>query len=158
MKKEKKQEFTFRITRANKTQMVVILYDMVLTYLQDALEELANKNSKEFKWNIERSKDCLDELLNSLHMEYEPANTLKGLYFFYKRELSTAAVQQDKDKILTIMDMIKELRESYEKISSQDTSAPIMENAQTVYAGLTYGKDSLNENLSAQSIHRGFRV
>ena len=56
------------------------------------------------------------------------------------------------------MDMIKELRESYEKISSQDTSAPIMENAQTVYAGLTYGKDSLNENLSAQSIHRGFRV
>ena len=56
MKKEKKQEFTFRITRANKTQMVVILYDMVLTYLQDALEELANKNSKEFKWNIENPR------------------------------------------------------------------------------------------------------
>ena len=38
MKKEKKQEFTLRITRANKTQMVVILYDMVLTYLEDAIE------------------------------------------------------------------------------------------------------------------------
>ena len=158
MKKEKKQEFTFRITRANKTQMVVILYDMVLTYLQDALEELENKKIKEFKWNIGRAKECLDELLNSLHVEYEPANTLKGLYFFYKRELSTAAVQQDGKKVLIIMDMIKELRESYEKISSQDTSAPIMENAQAVYAGLTYGKDSLNENLSAQSIQRGFRV
>ena len=33
MKKEKKQEFTLRITRANKSQMIVILYDMVLVYL-----------------------------------------------------------------------------------------------------------------------------
>ena len=158
MKKEKKQEFTLRITRANKTQMVVILYDMVLVYLEDALEAFENKNFKEFKWNIERGKDCIDELLNSLHMEYEIAGILRGLYFFYKRELTTAAIQMKAELVAPVMQMLRELKESYEQVASQDTSAPVMENAQTVYAGLTYGKDSLNVNLSDQGTNRGFCV
>ena len=56
------------------------------------------------------------------------------------------------------MEMIQELKESYEKISMEDTSAPIMENAQTIYAGLTYGKDSLNVSLSDQGTNRGFCI
>lgn len=158
MKKEKKQEFTLRISRANKTQLVVILYDMVLVYLEDSLEAFENKDYKGYKWNIQRAKDCIDELLNSLHMEYEIAGILRGLYFFYKRELTTAAVQNKKELVLPVVQMIQELKESYEQISSQDTSAPIMENAQTVYAGLTYGKTSLNVDLSDQGTNRGFCV
>ena len=147
-----------RITRANKTQMIVILYDMVLTYLEDAVEAFEKNNHKEYRWNIDRAKDCIDELLNSLHMEYEIAAILKGLYFFYKRELTTAAVRMQKEKILPVIQMIKELKNSYEQVAAQDTSAPIMENAQTIYAGLTYGKDSLNVDLSDQGLNRGFCV
>lgn len=158
MKKEKKQEFTLRITRANKTQMIVILYDMVLVYLEDSLEAFEKNDYITYKWNLDRAKDCLDELLNSLHMEYEVAGILKGLYFFYKRELSSAGIQKNKEKVLSVMNMIQELKASYEQIAAQDTSAPIMENAQTVYAGLTYGKSSLNVNLSDQGTNRGFRV
>ena len=158
MKKDKKQEFILRITRANKSQLVVILYDMVLVYLQDSLEAFDNKDYKEYRWNIDRAKDCIDELLNSLHMEYEVAGVLKSLYFFYKRELTTAAIHSKKEMVLTVMQMIQELKESYEQVSAQDTSAPIMQNAQTLYAGLTYGKGSLNVNLSDQGTNRGFRV
>ena len=158
MKKEIKQEFILRITRANKTQLVVILYDMVLVYLQDSLEAFENKDYKEYKWNIERAKDCIDELLNSLHPEYEVAVVLKSLYYFYKRELTTAAVQNKKEMVLPVIQMIKELKASYEQVSAEDTSAPIMQNTQTVYAGLTYGKGSLNINLSDQGSSRGFRV
>ena len=158
MKKEKKQEFILRITRANKTQMIVILYDMVLVYLEDALENHEQGNLKDYRWNIDRAKECIDELLNSLHTEYEPAGILKGLYYFYKRQLTTAAIQNIKEMVTPIMEMIQELKESYEKVSMEDTSAPIMENAQTVYAGLTYSKDSLNVDLSDQGTKRGFCV
>ena len=102
MNKETKQEFTLRITRANKTQLVVILYDMVLEYLKDSLECFERQDYKEFKWNIDRAKDCIDELLNSLHLEYELAGILRGLYFFYKRELSTAAITEKKEKVVII--------------------------------------------------------
>lgn len=37
------------------------------------------------------------------------------------------------------------MKESFEEIAKQDTSGPVMENSQQVYAGLTYGKGSLNE-------------
>ena len=36
MTKECKQQFTLRITQANATQLVVILYEMTLQYLADA--------------------------------------------------------------------------------------------------------------------------
>ena len=158
MKKELKQEFTLRITRANKTQMIVILYDMVLVYLKDSLEAFEKEDYSTYKWNIDRAKDCIDELIHSLHMEYEIAGILKGLYFFYKRELTSGGEQRDTDKVLSVMGMIQELKESYEQIAAQDTSAPIMENTQAVYAGLTYGKDSLSINLSDQGTQRGFCV
>ncbi len=158
MNKEKKQEFTLRITRANKTQLVVILYDMVLVYLEDSLAAFKSKDDKGYKWNIDRAKDCIDELLNSLHMEYEIAGVLRSLYFFFKRELTTAAIQSKKELVLQIMEMIRELKVSYEQAAAGDTSAPVMQNAQTVYAGLTYGKDSLNVSLSDQGTNRGFRI
>ena len=60
--------------------------------------------------------------------------------------------------VVPVMEMIQELKESYEKVSREDTSAPIMKNAQTIYTGLTYGKDSLNLDLSDQGTKRGFCV
>ena len=58
----------------------------------------------------------------------------------------------------SVVNMLKELKQSYEQVASQDTSAPLVENAQVVYAGLTYGKGSLNVDLADQSTNRGFRI
>lgn len=158
MVKEKKQEFTLRISKANKSQMIVILYDMTLEYLQSALDSYKSSDKQEYKKNIQNAKNCIDELLNSLNYSYEIASVLRGLYYFYKRELSTAAIMEKEELILPVMDMIKELKNSFEIIAKQDTSAPIMENTQSVYAGLTYGKDCLNIDLSDQGSNRGFRI
>ena len=158
MVKEKKQEFTLRITRANKSELIVVLYDMVLEYLQDALMAYKENDRKKYKNDIGNAKNCIDELLQSLNPGYEISSTLKSLYYFYKRELSTAAILEKEEMVLPIIHMIRELRDAYEKVAKQDTSAPIMENTQTVYSGLTYGKDSLTVDLSDQGGNRGFRV
>lgn len=158
MVKEKKQEFTLRITRANKSQLIVILYDMVLEYLEDALKAYKEDDKKKYKSDIRNAQNCIDELLHSLKSGYEISSRLKSLYYFYKRELSTAAILEKEEMILPVIDMIRELRNAYEKVAEQDNSAPIMENTQTVYAGLTYGKDSLTVDLSDQGGNRGFRI
>lgn len=158
MTKEKKQEFTLRITQANKTGLIVILYDMTLAFLEEAKEAFDEGNIQEYKKGLEKAEGCLDELINSLHLEYEIALTLHSLYYFYKRQLATARIQEKKELMEPVANMIKELKQSYEKIASQDTSAPLMENAQAVYAGLTYGKGSLNVNLADQGTNRGFRI
>ena len=38
---EKKQEYTLKITQANKTQMITIIYEMVMDYLNDTIDALA---------------------------------------------------------------------------------------------------------------------
>ncbi|MGN0308932.1 MAG: flagellar protein FliS [Lachnospiraceae bacterium] len=158
MTREKKQEFTLKITQANKTGLIVILYDMVLTFLEDACEAFDAGNGTEYKNSIRKAGDCLDELIASLDLSYELGLTLHSLYYFYKRQLSSAAIREDKELLEPVIKMIKELKQSYEILASQDTSAPLMENTQTVYAGLTYGKGSLNVDLSDQSTNRGFRI
>lgn len=158
MTREKKQEYTLKITQANPTGLIVILYDMTLTFLEDALSAFEAGNKKEYKKSIEGARNCLDELLSSLDLQYEIALRLHSLYFYYKRQLGTAAVRGQAELIPPVMDMIKELKKSYEKVASQDTSAPLMENTQAVYAGLTYGKGSLNVDLADQSTNRGFRI
>jgi flagellar protein FliS len=158
MNKDVKQEFILRITQANKTGLVVILYDMTITYLEDALVSFDQGDKEDYRQNIQSAKGCLDELLASLHMEYELAGNLKSLYYFYKRELTSAAILEKKEQLQPIIAMLKELKASYEQVAAQDTSAPLMENTQTVYAGLTYGKSSLNVDLADQGTNRGFRI
>ena len=43
-----KHEYTRRISVANSTELVVIIYDMVLSYTDDAEEALKSDNDHEF--------------------------------------------------------------------------------------------------------------
>ena len=48
MTTELKQEYTLRITQANKTQLITILYEMVLLYIDEAQDALSEDNKVEF--------------------------------------------------------------------------------------------------------------
>ena len=41
MTQERKQEFTLKITQANKTQMITILYEITIDYLEEAMDEIS---------------------------------------------------------------------------------------------------------------------
>ena len=82
MTKEVKQQFTLRISRANPTELVVILYEMAEQFLEEAKEAFAEENMVEYKEAIRKSRGCINELIQSLHMEYDPAPKLLKLYLF----------------------------------------------------------------------------
>lgn len=158
MTKELKQEFTLKITQANKSQLVVILYEMLLTYIEEAGNAYKKEDRNGFRDGIRKARGCLNELMASLHFEYEPALNLLQLYLYINRELARADIRNSEDELKHVKKIVEKLHNAYEKISEQDTSGPIMSNAQTVYAGLTYGKNTLTESLSDQGSNRGFRV
>lgn len=158
MTDEQKQEFTRRITNANKTEMIVILLEMVLAYTKDAEKALENQDAESFKTEIGRAKNCVMELQNSVNLGNDLAMNYFEIYLFLRRELSRAAVSGNKAALDNVCSIVGEIHETYQKMSKADTSRPIMENTQTVYAGLTYGKNSLNESLTGQDIDRGFRA
>lgn len=163
MKKEDKQQFTRRITQANPTEMVVILYEMLLCYLEDAREAL-QKGTEEPQANgfleeaVRNARGCLNELLNSLDRKYEPAPTLGRLYLFCLRRLARGEQRREDACFEEIVRVIVPLRDAYRKLAAQNSAGPVMNNSQAVYAGLTYGRNTLTENLADQGRNRGILV
>ena len=158
MTKELKQQFTLKITQANKTQLIVILYEMLLAYVAEARNAHEKGNRAGFRDSIRKARGCLKELMASLHFEYEPAMNLLQLYLYANRELARADIYNRVEELSHVEMVVKKLHEVYASIGEQDTTAPVMENAQTVYVGLTYGKNDLTENLADQGSNRGFRA
>ncbi|MCL2050577.1 MAG: flagellar protein FliS [Lachnospiraceae bacterium] len=157
MTSEKKQEFTLKITQANKTQLIVILYEMALTYMAEAEEAFKANNRKDFRQAISRTRGCINELMASLNFEYKLAIRILELYMFVCKELARAEVRMSFEHIENSAKIIRELLNAYREISQKDDSLPVMQNAQIVYSGLTYDRNNVVDSLSHSS-NRGFRV
>lgn len=155
MTQEKKQEYTLRITQANKTQMITIIYEMVMDYLNDTIDALALGKRADADRSIGYAQNCIDELLRSLDMRYELAKNLHKIYIFSKRELLVAGAKGSIHRVWKVQQNFKKLHSAYLELEKADESARLMGNTQTVIAGLTYGRFSLNEDVTAVSMNRG---
>lgn len=158
MTKECKQQFTLRISQANPTEMIVILYEMLLCYLDEAKQALDSDEKELFNEGIRKARGCVNELIASLHMEYSPASELSSLYIFCLKRLAHAEVKKDSRPLDDVKKIIQPLHDAYQQIAPQNTQGPVMNNSQSVYAGLTYGRNTLTENMTDQSPNRGMLV
>lgn len=158
MTKEMKQIFTRRITQANRTQLVVILYDMILTYLKDAATAQEIGCGQEFKKDMQCARNCISELRGSLNFNYDLARNLFAIYAFADRELAHDMQGISAEQLAQLTGMFQKLRDAYYTISKEDQSKPLMENAQDVYAGFTYNKTDVNESLSKYGAARGYCI
>ncbi len=158
MTSEKKQIFTRRITQANRTQLVVVTYDIFLEYLSDALNAYGAGDIEEFALNMQMALECIYEMRSALDFKYELAKNLFAIYNYAERELASDLFKNTTDNLEAIKNMFVKLRGAYAEIGKSDTSEPLMDNIQDIYAGLTYGKTDINENFINYDAERGFRV
>ena len=156
MNDAQKKEFTYRITHANKTQMITILYDMTIKYLEDSINSIElgdyNAMSKDLKNGIK----CIDELIRSVNLEIPLGRDFMQIYLFCKRNLIHAEVSKDKLLVEEVMSLFMKLEKAYLKLEVMDISKPVLRNSQDVYAGLTYGKNNLVETVTNPEANRGF--
>ena len=98
------------------------------------------------------------ELIGSLNMKYEPAPALYALYLYIHKELAAAIISSSTDPLSQPVSILKRLRDAYLELEKTGSFEPVMDNAQQIYAGLTYGKNSLVENVAQPAENRGFLV
>ena len=157
MNNELKQDFTRRLSQCNQGGMIVIIYDIFFAYIDDAKKAWENSEREEFKTAIRNVQRTLDELMQALDMSYEIARTLYPLYVYCKELFAKTLYENRLERFEEAESIMKKLYSSFVKVAELDTSEPIMSNTQQVYAGMTYGKNSLNENLINDN-NRGFFV
>lgn len=158
MTSDKKQAFTRRITQANRTQLVVIVYEMLLVYLEDAMASYKEGDLAEFRRNLQFARDCIGQMRTSLNFEYGLSKNLFSVYCFADRELANDIYGNKPDNLDVVKMIFKKLHKAYHTVSKKDESAPLMDNIQDVYAGLTYGKTDVNESVLNSDVTRGYLV
>lgn len=147
-----KKDFTLRVTQANRSELIVIIFDMCLTYLKEAIEDVDRAE------NIAKARACVDELKESLNFEYALSTDLLHLYIQVNKLLAQAAAGGRTEPLLEAQSIMIRLHDAFVKVSEADDSKPLVHNAQEVYAGYTYGKNDVNVNIEAGGTGRGFRV
>lgn len=158
MTNELKKEFTLKITQANATELIVILYDITLVYIDEAEQFWKAFDRQEYLNALKKVRNCVGELMDSLNHDYQIARDMYSLYVFFLKKIVKAQVSEEGfSHLIEIKPMIESLRNAYRQIAAENTSGPVMKNTQTVYAGLTYGKKDINVNLEQLS-NRGLRV
>ena len=72
--------------------------------------------------------------------------------------MAQAALHNNAENLEHVRPVLNRLLEAYKQIEGQDTTGPVMGNTQTVYAGLTYGRNDLMESTADPVANRGFCV
>jgi flagellar protein fliS len=160
LKAESVKIFTRRITSANKSEIIVIIYDIIEENLALAKKALAEGDRETYRNEIKQAISFVKELLVSLDMKYEVSKNLASLYIYVSRCLNFALVSGKKEEIEAAEKVLRKLGDSFREVAKTDESKPVMENTQRVYAGITYGRGlDLDETLVAPAMEsRGFRA
>lgn len=159
MEKEIVQAYSTRITQANRSELVVITYEIILEELKAARVAWNNQDIINFETELKRAQKFLNELMGSLDYQYNLSQQLLALYKYVNEQVIIAIARRTDETLAFAEDVLKGLLVGFQEVSKQDNSKPLMENTQRLYAGLTYGKGSLNETfVDVNQTKRGFQA
>lgn len=156
MKKELLQEYTRRVTQSNRSQLVVIIYELILEYIKEGKENMEKGKETEFCQAMKKAQQFIRELISALNFEYSIAKELLPLYRYFYGVLAKSMVSKNVEELTRVEGMIAQLKIAFQEVEKQDFSRPLMENTQQVYAGLTYGRKILPELYQDSDNNRGF--
>lgn len=151
--------YSTRVTQANRSELIVIIYEIILEDLKSGIEAYENHDLETFDKELKHAQKFVNELINSLDFKYPIAYDLAELYLYTNKRIITSIIQRKPDAIESGIKVMESLHTGFLGVAKEDSSEPLMKNTQQVYAGLTYGKGTLNETyIDPGQQSRGFRA
>ena len=159
MTKSEINEYAMRISQASRSEIIVIMYEVAIKYIDDGVLALQDGNVQEFRHDIKKAKAFVNELASALDLKYPISGNLLSLYTYMNNVMVKADITLNTDDLIRVKGMLDRLHSAFVEVSRQDSSQPMMRNVQQVYTGLTYSKNSLNDSYASVSdFNRGYKV
>lgn len=159
MTKEALQGYTARITQASRSELIVIIYEIIISSTKEAVEAYIKKDMVSFDKELKQAQTLLRELMVALDYSYQLSFDLLSLYIFVNKQFITAIIKKKPNTLDSAISVLEKLLIGFKAVSKEDSSGPMMYNTQQLYAGLTYGKGTLNETyIDPDDRNRGFII
>ncbi|MFV0344043.1 MAG: flagellar protein FliS [Anaerocolumna sp.] len=157
MNKELAKTFATRVSQATRTELIVIMYEVILSDISSARDYLKLGDENSFVQDIKHGQKFLNELMGSLDYQYSISKDLMSLYIFINKCFVTSMFQKSEKELLDAKETLHILLEGFKGIRKEDNYGTVMTNTGQLYAGLTYGKGVLNETyIDPNQQNRGF--
>lgn len=146
MTAEEMNVYKMRISQAGVGELNVIMLEMEIQWIKEGLEAYEKGDMDTYLASIEKAQGTQVELMNVLNLDNPVSRDVYSVYVYFNKQLINSKIKKqplDLDKIAL---MLEQYHDSFSAISGTDTSGPVMEQSEKVYAGLTYGSGGLVEN------------
>ena len=101
-------------------ELVVMLYDGAIRFLNVGALAMRNGDFVQARDRVRRAEAIIDELNYSLDMSQgEVATRLRSIYIFSKSHLLQGNLQRNPEAIDTVVRLLAELRDAWERIARQ---------------------------------------
>lgn len=155
MKEALKREFQNRIVSAGRKELLLIHLEMILAEMKQAEEAMPEEDDR-FRRSIRLTMEMIKKLAESLDFTYEVSYVLLQAYQQVNADLVAARQKKDATALAHAKKMIEQLKEAFAELELP-TDTSVVKNGETLYAGLTYGKNNqLKESVDYKK--RGFQA
>lgn len=159
MDKQKMQQYTARITQANRTELTVIVFELAIEHIDSAQAAYEAGEAALLESDAKKAMRYVNELSSALNYSQVISYDLFQLYRYVKSQLARVAARRKPEGLQEAKQVLTGLKSAFEEVAKQDNSESLMKNTQQLYAGLTYGKGTLNEVfINDNEANRGFKV
>lgn len=139
------------VANASKGELLCITYELLLERIKNAGQKEGNERKIESKKAVE----IIQMLVADLDFSIEISKELFRIYVYVQGLLIQSKASEGFDEAYKL---IEKLYSAFKEIAEkEEKSKPSMQNAEVIYAGMTYGKNNLNE-ISLGSNRRGFEA
>lgn len=146
MTDEQMDAYKMRITQAGVGELAVVMLEMEMQWINEALEAHEAKDLDTFVTCVGKAQSVQVELMSTLNMGNEVAVEVYSVYAFINKQLIEAKIKRQPLDLERCNNLLAQYHKSFQQIAETDTEGPIMEASEKVYAGLTYGTGGLVEN------------
>lgn len=146
MTDEQMNIYKMRITQAGVGELTVIMLEMEMQWIDEALEAYEAENTDSFIECVSRAQGVQVELMTVLNMDNGVAVDVYSVFAFINKQLINAKIKREPLDIKRCRTLLAKYYESFREIAKTDTAGPVMAGSEKVYAGLTYGTSGLVES------------
>lgn len=146
MTEEQMNVYKMRITQAGIGEMTLIMLDMEMQWIEEALEAYDKQDMEEFIKCVDKAQSVQMELMNVLNMKNQVAVDVYSVFAFINKVLIRSKIKREPVDLERCKKLLERYHKSFEAVAKTDKEGPVMEQSEKVYAGLTYGSGGLVEN------------
>lgn len=146
MTDEQMNVYKMRITQAGVGEMTVVMLEMEMQWIDEALQAYEAKDLDMFIQCVGKAQAVQVELMSVLNMGNAIAVDVYSVFTFINKQLISAKIKRQPLDIKRCRDILEKYHTSFQEIAKTDTAGPVMADSEKVYAGLTYGAGGLVES------------